>query len=377
MVETERLQKDIDALSNKLKKMASTLENIEQLSLTEEEKSMDKNALLEDRKTLLRKLHLADLRLSARDAEIDYLQEVLYALKTQSQESSNHTNSNHVFSKKLRRGPPYLFQQQFSPRSDVRSSEQQTHLSALDSLGIVADQMLSDPEFDTNHHDDDRLRPPEKRFRSRLGDRRSQRSIDSAATLLAMPQLMVPQRIIEEEQPPKQSPTSSPEQTKATYDHIPKKPRSTYTRWTEAEDKLLRAAVKKYGHSNWEACSKEIQGRSNIQCRNRWIRHLEHKPVPVEEQKSAIPSLNANKKDTNARHSPSIAALLNSNGTTSEEKSYHLPHFSPRATPKQTSSEQSNTSSGYLQPTTYRPPSPIATPKNGKRKAPETLPALN
>lgn len=185
-VETSRLQKDVDMLSKKLGKMASILEDIENLDLTAEEKEMDKDALLNDRKTLLRKLRLAELRLSARDAEINYLHEVIHTVK-----SHHGVGQNGTFSKKSRRGPPYLFQQQFSPRSDIRSSEQH-HLSALDSLGIVADQMLSDPEFE-GHHD---TPPVEKRVRSRLGDRRSQRSIDSAATLLAMPQLMVPQKII-------------------------------------------------------------------------------------------------------------------------------------------------------------------------------------
>lgn len=168
----------------------------------------------------------------------------------------------------------------------------------------------------------------------------------------------------------KQSPSSSPELHKVnTFDHIPKKPRSTYTRWTEAEDKLLRAAVKKYGHSNWEACSKEIQGRSNIQCRNRWIRHLEHKPVPPEEAAASTgdekPAMKLDVDNNSARHSPSIAALLNSNN---DDENYH---FSPKATPRQLP-QNAPSASSYLQPT-YRPPSPIATPKN-KRKAPDSLP---
>lgn len=159
--------------------MASLLYTIENMDLPATDLDLDKDTLLSDRKLLLRKLHLAELRLSARDAEIDYLHNLL------------DSSSKHSPKEKKRKGPPYLFQQQYSPRSsEVRSSEQHP-LSGLDSLGIVADQMLSDPEFDTTSH---RVLSNEKRLRSRLDDRRSQRSIDSAATLLAMPQLMVPTR---------------------------------------------------------------------------------------------------------------------------------------------------------------------------------------
>jgi hypothetical protein len=190
LVESDLLQKDIEALSKKLKKIASILEKIEKMELPSDVSSFDKEALLNDRTLLMRKLHLAELRLTARDAEIDYLHEVVDTLKTN---AANHAvASPKPFHKKLRKGPPYLFQQQYSPRSsEVRSTEQHP-LSGLDSLGIVADQMLSDPEFESTSS----VAPSssEKRLRSRLDDRRSQRSIDSAATLLAMPQLMIPQR---------------------------------------------------------------------------------------------------------------------------------------------------------------------------------------
>jgi hypothetical protein len=186
------MQKDIDILSKKLKKMASTLEKIESLDLSNIEKeTVDKDTLLTDRKILSRKLYLAELRLSARDAEIDYLNEMIDTYKTNYQEFNRVQSASPrvpPLQKKLKKGPPYLFQQQYSPRSEVRSSEQY-HLSPLDSLGIVADQMLSDPEFENSTHH--RERPiMEKRLRSRLDDRRSQRSIDSATTLLAMPQLI-------------------------------------------------------------------------------------------------------------------------------------------------------------------------------------------
>lgn len=365
LMETNMLHKDVETLSRKLKKITHILEKIEKMEPTPEEQVLSKEELLQDRALLKRKLYLSDLRLSARDAEIDYLHELIETLKSnqQQQQQQQHNHSHHPH-KKLRKGPPYLFQQQYSPRSDIRSNEPHP-LSGLDSLGIVADQMLSDPEFEGSTHSSHYTN--EKRLRSRLDDRRSQRSIDSAATLLAMPQLMVPQHRMtrDDSNSISSSPPLSPERAlhpqppqKPNYDHIPKKPRSTYTRWTAAEDRLLRAAVKKYGHSNWEACSKDVVGRSNIQCRNRWIRHLEHKPIPLEELAEEQHASSTNTPPKNARQSPSIAALLNNDN---EEGGYH---YSPRAS-------SSTSSSNYHLHPVYRPPSPMATPKNGKRRSPE------
>ncbi|KAI8981911.1 hypothetical protein BDF20DRAFT_818730 [Mycotypha africana] len=319
LTETNMLRADIDKLTAKLKNMAHILEKMEQMEVPAEDKLLDKASLLADRKRMLRKLHLVELRLTARDAEIEYLNEIVHFLK-----STAHGNYYYHPTIKLK-GSPYLLQQQFSPystnatTSEIRSSEPQHPLSALDSLGIVADQMLSDPEFDTsiNHKSEDEAGDSqENRFRTRLNDRRSQRSMDSAATLLAMPQLMFPH------------------QRRTPLEHVPKKPRSTYTRWTEAEDKLLRAAVKKYGHSNWEACARDIKGRSNIQCRNRWI-----------------PTAAGN---SNARQSPSIAALLNSENSESRDRA--VGNESPR-----------------LHPTShpYTPPSPMQSPKHARRRATE------
>ncbi|GAA5804229.1 hypothetical protein HPULCUR_009716 [Helicostylum pulchrum] len=422
-LETNLLHKEIETLSKKLQKMASLLYDIENMELPPEDVQLDKDTLLSDRRLLIRKIHLAELRLSARDAEIDYLHEVLNSLKSSNTVSSpflNNTTTSSTtspkqsssFGKKLRKGPPYLFQQQYSPRSsEVRSSEQHP-LSGLDSLGIVADQMLSDPEFETCSSSTRGIISNEKRLRTRLDDRRSQRSIDSAATLLAMPQLMGPQRtpkgnflvvlivlltctkhsflLLLEEQP-SESPEAPPRQP---FDHnIPKKPRSTYTRWTEAEDALLRKAVKKYGHSNWEACSKDVQGRSNIQCRNRWIRHLEHRivddPEDAEEEKESTPTPpppppppasapataappkhkqnNSPNTTNNARQSPSIASLLNNSN---DDQAYN---YSPRTTPNQLY-DSSSSSTYHIHPN-YRPPSPMATPKGGKRRAPEESPS--
>lgn len=191
LVESDLLQKDVEALSKKLKKISSILERIEKMELSPDVSDLDKEALLNDRTLLMRKLHLAELRLTARDTEIDYLHEVIDTLKTNA--ANQAVASPKPFQQKLRKGPPYLFQQQYSPRSsEVRSADHHP-LSGLDSLGIVADQMLSDPEFESTSSN--APTGSEKRLRSRLNDRRSQRSIDSAATLLAMPQLMIPQRM--------------------------------------------------------------------------------------------------------------------------------------------------------------------------------------
>ncbi|CAO3685391.1 unnamed protein product [Rhizopus microsporus] len=297
-METNILQKDIETLKKKLQKMASTLYEIEKIQVPPEDAELDKEALLKDRNILLRKLYLAELRLSARDAELEYLHEVVDSLKSS---TFNKPPQPHPPYKKIRKGPPYLLQQQFSPRSsEVRLYDQQP-LTALDSLGIVADQMLSDPEFDSNTsttaYDQNT-----KRVRSRLDDRRSQRSMDSAVTLLTMPQLISPSAKIPENKSPE---PNSP---------AVKKSRTTYMRWTEEEDDKLRKAVQKYGPSNWEACARDLEGRTNIQCRNRWIRYLENK-----------------EPKTDARQSPSIAALLNDDNRV------------------------------------YTPPSPAATPKNVKR----------
>jgi hypothetical protein len=173
--------------------MSSLVQSIEGIDFTQQD--LDKEALVEERKLLLRKLHLYELRLSARDTEIDYLNELIKSLKAQQGVSDGGSQS--FVQKKSRKGRPYLFQQQYSPRSSqVRSEEQHHPLSGLESLGIVADQMLSDPEFESSntHHNSS----SEKRLRSRLDDRRSQRSMDSAATLLAMPQLISSMGRIEE-----------------------------------------------------------------------------------------------------------------------------------------------------------------------------------
>lgn len=40
--------------------------------------------------------------------------------------------------------------------------------------------------------------------------------------------------------------------------------------WTEEEDNLLRAAVEAFGESNWQAVASAMEGRTGTQCSNRW-----------------------------------------------------------------------------------------------------------
>jgi hypothetical protein len=126
---------------------------------------LGKDQLLEDRKRLQQKLHLGQLRLKARDAEIEYLHHLKQPQHFSHQRPSDETNLSHQSSSpqptnasprfkkddahnKTRR---YLFQQQYSPK--LRSEIRPTSISGLDSLGILADQMLSDPDFESQHAD--------------------------------------------------------------------------------------------------------------------------------------------------------------------------------------------------------------------------------
>lgn len=84
---------------------------------------------------------------------------------------------------------------------------------------------------------------------------------------------------------------------------------------------------------------------------------MEHKPVPMEEVVEEK-YVSTSTPPKNARQSPSIAALLNNDN---EDGGYH---YSPRAS-------TSTASSNYHLHPVYRPPSPMATPKNGKRRSPE------
>lgn len=191
---------------------------------------MDRDTLLEERKILKRKLHLAELRLNTRDAELEYLYQVSKSSNSHPSYYPHHEVSSPKlqhqqlasFTSSPRRGPPYLFQQQYSPKmrheirppppkqsqsplpppaqspqqqhtstqsqsthaasSSPNTQQQQQHMSALESLGIVADRMLNDPDFSKEEHE------------ATKEARRSKRSIDSANALLSMPTLKFPAR---------------------------------------------------------------------------------------------------------------------------------------------------------------------------------------
>lgn len=46
------------------------------------------------------------------------------------------------------------------------------------------------------------------------------------------------------------------------------------SRWSKREDERLTEAVGKHGVSNWAVVSREVFGRTDVQCRERWINNL-------------------------------------------------------------------------------------------------------
>ncbi|KAJ1982420.1 hypothetical protein H4R35_000301 [Dimargaris xerosporica] len=63
-----------------------------------------------------------------------------------------------------------------------------------------------------------------------------------------------------------------------------KRRRAVYSKWTAAEDVLLRVAVCKYREKNWDSIAKEVPGRNYHQCRQRWNKSLslKHKLTETE-----------------------------------------------------------------------------------------------
>lgn len=47
------------------------------------------------------------------------------------------------------------------------------------------------------------------------------------------------------------------------------------------EDALLIQLVQQYGDKNWRHIATQIPGRSNRQCRDRWVDHLNPNPRPI------------------------------------------------------------------------------------------------
>ncbi|CAO3693597.1 unnamed protein product [Umbelopsis ramanniana] len=210
-VETKMFQKDIRILAQKLKKAYAKVRLIESADISTKSNDVDRETLLQDRKTLLRKLRLSEMRSATKDVELDILsreyQKIMYnrdtpelrpvALRGSKTESHN------------RRGDlQYLLQQGYSPvmRHDTPPLGKQR--SGLDDLGIVANQMLTDMDkSDVKEKAPITAEPlpmtkgnPSRRVTSHLSSReekRSQRSIDSAAALVSMPTAQFPGPVIQ------------------------------------------------------------------------------------------------------------------------------------------------------------------------------------
>lgn len=46
-------------------------------------------------------------------------------------------------------------------------------------------------------------------------------------------------------------------------------------KWTATEDDFLRCAVELYGPQNWSTIQKYVPGRTDVQCRERWVNVLD------------------------------------------------------------------------------------------------------
>ncbi|KAJ1770641.1 myb-like DNA-binding protein bas1 [Coemansia sp. RSA 1813] len=64
-----------------------------------------------------------------------------------------------------------------------------------------------------------------------------------------------------------------------------KRPRGPSSRWTPEEDELLKRAVKQFGEDRqWVKVAQQVPGRSNLQCRQRWLCNIK---AQVEKERSA------------------------------------------------------------------------------------------
>ncbi|KAI8099617.1 uncharacterized protein BX664DRAFT_310566 [Halteromyces radiatus] len=307
-------QKKNEMLERKLKRLVNILHTVEAIEPSSETIHMDKESLLEERQQLLRKLHLTELRLSARDVEMDYI--IRQHQKSSSSSSikyytSNSKNNNNSPSPDInkttrrsptpqfsRKGPPYLFQQQYSPkmRSSVRPSPSHRHhqkLSGLDSLGILADQMLSDPDFEHNKASPTMASSPLKQSTTLP---LSKRSIDSANALLSIPMLSSSFYPIAEN-PEQENDTSN----KKIYN---------VTIWTPEEDEQLRKAISLYGNfGQWDKIASALHGRSPQQCQYRWTTiHSNQSESQTPEPSSTTTTHYHHQGD--ARRPTSLATLL-------------------------------------------------------------------
>ncbi|SAM04089.1 hypothetical protein [Absidia glauca] len=438
VTETRMLHKDIQTLTKRLQRMAHLLHTVENMELTDKEADLDKEQLLEDRKRLQKKLHLNQVRLQTRDLELEFLNMKRQKQQQQDEPSQPPSSPSTTASAQMNVSPriqdrtlknrPYLFQQQYSPklRSDIRPNT----ISGLDSLGILADQMLSDPDFETQHvSDTERSRyatttppPPSSSStrRSKLrkrplnhfkeeepdptiyyynrpayssshaptyyNEKRSKRSIDSANTLLSMfPSRSPPavhhhhQHLSDQGNRSNRSvltnhllsnSTDMPRPPAGRPPQMKPKSKLAYVRWNPDEDQLLRNSVERNGTSNWDKVAQMVPDRSSQQCRQRWSKYLDQKhgndKKPTLNKTASEPTASSSTSSNDARHSPSIASLLNSDGD-SHKRPLTSSTSPPPPQPVPNTSTNAASSPPSTHPYTYHPPSPVSTPKNTSR----------
>ncbi|CAO3591010.1 unnamed protein product [Absidia cylindrospora] len=328
-------QKEIGILGRKLHRMANILQTTENIHVSSEVSKMEKSDLLLERQQLLRKLHLYELRLSARDIEMNYIirqheqqrqqlsQQQSPSLLPLKRHSSNISTSGRGaspspdFSKTARQSPtpqfnrkgsPYLFQQQYSPkmRSSVRPSSTHRHhphqkLSGIDSLGYLADQMLSDPDFDHNNPSPVMASSPLKQSTALLTSRYQHQPEHHQHPSKAITrrghviQLAEPSSSSQHhhpndktiyENPGNDLMARHPDQSKrpipvlsSSFHPITESLDTSGNRvklfnvghWTLAEDAQLRKQVLLHGSlGHWDDISGTIPGRNPQQCKERW-----------------------------------------------------------------------------------------------------------
>lgn len=62
--------------------------------------------------------------------------------------------------------------------------------------------------------------------------------------------------------------------SKFVYDLIFDKKRQLRSRFTQAEDVMLKLLVNQYGDTDWQLISKKMRGRNQRQCKDRWYNYL-------------------------------------------------------------------------------------------------------
>lgn len=110
---------------------------------------------------------------------------------------------------------------------------------------------------------------------NRVGVNQNNLNSSTLASGTDSPSLSQPDRAA---QPPAQSPAyvSRPDIAVHTREYVRTgEPSAPPRRWTDKEDTLLRAAVKKHKERNWKAISKEVPGRNHVQCLQRWRKALD------------------------------------------------------------------------------------------------------